>query len=70
MVGALAAVFNIQFMSRTVSTVVAGYEVPFYFPWLLVLAALPAVAAVSLLAAWLPALRAMRMSVIEAIGYE
>jgi len=70
MVGALAAVFNIQFMSRTVSTVVAGYEVPFYFPWLLVLEALPVVATVSLLAAWFPALRAMRMSVIEAIGYE
>ncbi len=70
MVGALAAVFNIQFMSHTVSTVLAGYDVPFYFPWLLVLCTLPVVAVVSLLAAWLPARRAMQMSVIEAIGYE
>jgi len=70
MVGALAAVFNIQFMSHTVSTVLAGYDVPFYFPWVLVLCTLPAVAAVSLLAAWLPARHAMQMSVIEAIGYE
>jgi putative ABC transport system permease protein len=70
MVGALAAVFNIQFMSRTVSTVLAGYEVPFYFPWALVLEALPAVVVVSLLAAWIPARHAMQMSVIEAIGYE
>ena len=70
MVGALAAVFNIQFMSRTVSTVLAGYEVPFYFPWTLVLEALPAVVVVSLLAAWIPARHAMQMSVIEAIGYE
>jgi len=70
MVGALAAVFNIQFMSRTVSTVLAGYDVPFYFPWLLVLCTLPAVTAVSLLAAWIPARHAMQMSVIEAIGYE
>jgi ABC-type antimicrobial peptide transport system permease subunit len=70
MVGALAAVFNIQFMSRTVSTVLAGYEVPFYFPWLLILGTLPAVIAVSLLAAWIPARHAMQLSVIEAIGYE
>jgi putative ABC transport system permease protein len=70
MVGALAAVFNIQFMSRTVSTVLAGYEVPFYFPWTLVLETLPIVVVVSLLAAWIPARHAMQMSVIEAIGYE
>ena len=69
-VGALAAVFNIQFMSRTVSTVLAGYDVPFYFPWMLVMGTLPAVVAVSLLAAWIPARHAMQMSVIEAIGYE
>jgi putative ABC transport system permease protein len=70
MVGAIAAVFNIQFMSHTVSTVLAGYEVPFYFPWRLVLESVPAVVAVSLLAAWTPARRAMQMVVIEAIGYE
>lgn len=70
MVGALAAVFNIQFLSRTVSTVLAGYDVPFYFPWVLVLETLPAVVVVSLLAAWIPARHAMQMPVIEAIGYE
>jgi putative ABC transport system permease protein len=70
MVGAVAALFNIQFMSHTVSTVLAGYEVPFYFPWHLVLEAVPAVVAVSLLAAWIPARHAMQMVVIEAIGYE
>jgi putative ABC transport system permease protein len=68
--GAVAAVFNIQFMSHTVSTVLAGYEVPFYFPWAMILEAIPAVVAVSLLAAWIPARRAMQMLVIEAIGYE
>jgi len=70
MVAAAAAVFNIQFMSHTVSTVLAGYEVPFYFPWLLILESLPAVIAVSLLAGWAPARRAMQAPVIEAIGYE
>jgi putative ABC transport system permease protein len=69
-VAAVAALFNIEFMSHTVSTVLAGYEVPFYFPWLLILESLPAVIAVSLLAAWTPARRAMQAPVIEAIGYE
>jgi ABC-type antimicrobial peptide transport system permease subunit len=70
LVGAMAAVFNIQFMSRTVSTVLAGYAIPFYFPWVLVLATLPVAVAVSLLAAWIPARHAMQIPVIEAIGYE
>jgi putative ABC transport system permease protein len=69
-IGAVAALFNIQFMTRTVSTVLAGYDVPFYFPWLLILEALPAVVAVSLLAGWIPARHAMEAPVIEAIGYE
>ncbi len=69
-VGAVAAVFNIEFLSHTVSTVLAGYDVPFYFPWLLVLETFPAVVAVSLLAGWVPARHAMQAPVIEAIGYE
>ena len=69
-VGAVAALFNIQFMSRTVSTVLAGYDVPFYFPWLLILETFPAVVVVSLLAGWIPARHAMQAPVIEAIGYE
>ena len=70
MVAAVAALFNIQFMSHTVSTVLAGYEVPFYFPWVLILETIPAVVAVSLLAGWAPARHAMQAPVIEAIGYE
>jgi putative ABC transport system permease protein len=69
-VGAVAALFNIQFLSRTVSTVLAGYDVPFYFPWLLILESFPAVVAVSLMAGWAPARQAMQSPVIEAIGYE
>jgi putative ABC transport system permease protein len=69
-VGAVAALFDIQFMSRTVSTVLAGYDVPFYFPWALILEAFPAVVVVSLLAGWVPARHAMQAPVIEAIGYE
>jgi len=69
-VGAVAAVFNIQFMSHTVSTVLAGYDVPFYFPWVLILETFPAVVLISLLAGWIPARHAMQAPVIEAIGYE
>jgi putative ABC transport system permease protein len=70
LVGAIAALFNIQFLSHTVSTVLAGYDVPFYFPWLLVLETFPGVVVVSLLAGWIPARHAMQAPVIEAIGYE
>jgi len=69
-VGSVAALFSIQFMSHTVSTVLTGYSVPYYFPWILVAYTFPAVAAASLFAAWLPARTAMRSQVIEAIGYE
>jgi len=36
-VGSVAALFNIEFLSRTVSTMLTGYDVPFYFPWLLII---------------------------------
>jgi putative ABC transport system permease protein len=69
-IGAVAALFDIQFTSHTVSMVLAGYTVPFKFPWSLVLWTFPAVIATALIAGWLPARHAMRMQVIEAIGYE
>ncbi len=69
-VGSVAGVLNTLFMSHTVSVVLAGYSVPFYFPWEFVLLSLPVVTAVSLAAGWWPARNAARMQVIEAIGYE
>jgi len=68
--GALAGLFDTAFMSHTVSVVLAGYSIPFYFPWTMVLSSLPLVIAVSLIAGWWPAHNAVRMDVIEAIGYE
>jgi ABC-type antimicrobial peptide transport system permease subunit len=59
-----------MFMSHTVSVVLAGYSVPFYFPWQYVLLSVPIVTAVSLTAGWWPARHAACMQVIEAIGYE
>ncbi len=68
--GSIAALFDIEFLSRMVSTMLTGYDVPFYFPLALILETFPVVVLVSLLAGWIPARRAMRTSVIEAIGYE
>ena len=68
--GSIAALFSIQFMAHTVSTVLTGYSVPFYFPWLLVACTFPVVVVASLLSAWLPARTAMQSEVAEAIGYE
>jgi len=69
-IGAIAGALNTFFMSHTVSVMLAGYAIPFNFPWLLILLSLPAVAAAALLAGWFPARRAARAEVIEAIGYE
>jgi ABC-type antimicrobial peptide transport system permease subunit len=66
----VAAFFNIQYMSHTESTVLAGYDVPFVFPWGLIALSLPAVIAVALIAAWMPARHAMQNKIVEAIGYE
>ena len=69
-VGSVAGVLNTFFMSHTVSVVLAGYSVPFHFPWEFVLISVPVVTAVSLAAGWWPAQNAAHMQVIEAIGYE
>jgi putative ABC transport system permease protein len=69
-VGSVAGILNTVFMSHTVSKVLAGYSVPFYFPWEFVLLSVPVVTAVSLAAGWWPARNAACMQVIEAIGYE
>lgn len=69
-VGSVAGVLCTLFMSHTVSSVLAGYSVPFYFPWEFVLLSVPVVTVVSLVAGWWPARHAACMQVIEAIGYE
>ena len=69
-VGSIAGMLNTVFMSHTVSVVLAGYSVPFYFPWEFVLLSVPVVTLISLAAGWWPARNAACMQVIEAIGYE
>lgn len=66
----IAGVFNTYFLTRTAASMIGGYTIPFEFPGLIILIATPIVLAISLLAAWWPARRAVNVSVIEAIGYE
>jgi putative ABC transport system permease protein len=68
--GAMAALFNTYFMVHTVAMVLAGYRIPFFYPWTMILMTLPIVIFISLLAGWWPARRAAHLRVIEAIGYE
>jgi putative ABC transport system permease protein len=68
--GAVAALFNTYFMVHTVAVVLAGYTVPFYYPWAMIAVTLPILITISLAAAWWPARRAVSVRVIEAIAYE
>jgi putative ABC transport system permease protein len=68
--GALASLFNTYFMVHTVGMALAGYTVPFFYPWKMIVVTLPVVMVISLIAGWWPAKRAAEVRVIEAIGYE
>ena len=68
--GALAGALSTYFMVRTVGMSLAGYDVPFQYPWMMVFIALPCVVIISLLAGWFPARHAVLVPVAEAIAYE
>jgi len=68
--GVIAGLFNAYFLVRTAARIIAGFSLRFQFPLSVVLITLPVVLAVALLAAWWTAQRAMRLRVVEAIGYE
>ncbi len=66
----IAGAFNTYFLTRTAAAMIGGYTIPFMFPLNIILIATPIVLVIALAAAWWPARRAVRMSVVEAIGYE
>ena len=68
--GALSGLFNAYFLVRTAAIMIAGFSLHLQFPTALVLLTLPLVVTVALAAALWPAHWAMRLGVIEAIGYE
>lgn len=68
--GVIAGLFNAYFLVRTAARIIAGFSLRFEFPFAVVLVTLPVVLLVALAAAWWTAQRAMRLRVVEAIGYE
>ena len=68
--GVIAGLFNGYFLVRTAARLIAGFNLRFQFPLRVVLLALPLVIMVAIAAAWWTAQRAMRLRVVEAIGYE
>jgi putative ABC transport system permease protein len=68
--GAATGVLNAYYLVNTAAKVVAGFTVHLVFPYSLVLLALPLVILVAVSAAFLPALRAAKLKIVDAIGYE
>jgi putative ABC transport system permease protein len=68
--GVIAGIFNAYFLVRTAARLIAGFNLRFEFPFTVVLVTLPLVLLVAIVAAWWTAQRAMRLRVVEAIGYE
>jgi len=68
--GALMGALSAYFLVNTAVKVVAGFTIHLVFPYTMVLAALPFVVIVAVISAILPAIKAARQRVVEAIGYE
>lgn len=68
--GVIAGLFNAYFLVRTAARLIAGFSLRFEFPLTVVLLTFPVVLIVAIAAAWWTAQRAMRLRVVEAIGYE
>ncbi len=70
LVGTISSLFNTYFLVRTASNIIAGVSLPFRFPLQLILTSLPVALVVAMLAAWVPARRAVKLQVIAALGAE
>lgn len=68
--GAVAGALNTYFLVRTAATMIGGFSLPFRFPAMWIVVALPFVLVIALGAAWWPARRATNLRVVEAIGHE
>ncbi len=68
--GVIAGILNTYFLVRTAATIIGGFTLPFEIPVGWILVALPVVVVIAIIAAWLPARRAVNLRVVEAIGYE
>lgn len=66
----LKGMLDTYFAVRTGAAVLGGYTIPFYFPWTMIIAALPLAFGIALAAAWWPARRCVSMNIVQAISYE
>jgi putative ABC transport system permease protein len=49
---------------------ITGYVLPFTVPWTMIGIAVVSALAIGIVASWVPARRAARLNVLEAVGYE
>jgi len=68
--GAVTGLLNTYFLINTAAKVVAGFTLPFYYSYGLLMLAIPSVILIAMISAWLPARNASRQEVADAIGYE
>jgi len=68
--GTITGIMNSYFVVKTAAKAVAGFDLPLVLPYRMVVVAVPLIIAIAMLSAWLPAWKAARLQVTEAIGYE
>ncbi len=68
--GIIAGMFNAYCSIKISVVIIAGFSLPFRFPYTLVLISIPVVIIVALFSAWLPARQAANLDPAEAIEYE
>ncbi|MGH9820309.1 MAG: ABC transporter permease, partial [Pyrinomonadaceae bacterium] len=68
--GAVLGIFNAYYLVNTAVKVVAGFTIRLVFPYSLIWIALPLVVLVAVVSSAWPAIKAARLRVVDAIGYE
>jgi len=68
--GTALGMMNAYFLVKTAVKAVAGFDLALTFPTTMALAAVPIIIVIAAISAWLPAWKAARLQVTEAIGYE
>ncbi|HEY3128728.1 MAG TPA: FtsX-like permease family protein [Acidobacteriota bacterium] len=68
--GTMAGAYLGYFSNRTLALTFSGWWIPYYFDWRTALLLFPTMMLVGVLAAWYPAQTAIRLPLIDALGYE
>lgn len=68
--GVITGVMNSYFLINTAAKLVAGFDLRMQQSYTVIVAAVPLVFFIAIISAWLPARKASRLEIVEAIGYE